>query len=211
MCDSDHTYTVHQWAICCRIVPKRARAVVRKNCDAPAARSVTLSETRPNIAKLEACRSCYCGKSFSSTAAYAVHAFKAHGIIPPVCVYAPSDGRCRCCLLQFDTRQGLIDHLSRDQRGGNLCLLNCLLRIPPLSREEETEARAVSQAIKIAKVHKGEHQHFRERPAVRVYGPMWRLIDIDGNFVSPNDKRHPVGPGKQWRSPFDPHDLIIQS
>ena len=38
LCDRDRS--MHEWVVFCRGMPKRARAVVRKICDSPAARSV---------------------------------------------------------------------------------------------------------------------------------------------------------------------------
>ena len=49
----------------------------------------------------------------------------------------------------------------------------------------------------------GLGQHFVEAPAFRLHGPMWHMIGLDGNFIDPHDKRHPVGPGKRWRSSVD--------
>ena len=49
----------------------------------------------------------------------------------------------------------------------------------------------------------GNHQHLVEHPAFRLPGPLWRIIDVHGNFVSYADRRHPVGPGKQLRLPAD--------
>ena len=138
--------------------------------------------------------SCPCGRSFNTKAAFAVHQFKAHGIIPTVCWYAHADGFCHACRLQFANRQGLIFHL---QRSVGVCLLNVLLKLPALSPDEEAEARRLSQAVKLNKIHKGIGQYAVEHLVFRVPGPLWNLIDIDGTFVGYDDKRHPWGPGKK--------------
>ena len=70
-------------------------------------------------------------------------------------------------------------------------------------RDEEVEARRVSQVDKLRRVEAGNHQHFVEHPAFRFTGPLWRIIDVHGNFVSYADRRRPVGPGKQLRLPAD--------
>ena len=68
-----------------------------------------------------------------------------------------------------------------------------------MTMEDELEERRIAQISKLARVHAGHSQHLVETPAFRVEGPMWRIIDVDGTFINYDNKRHPVGPGKQLR------------
>ena len=67
----------------------------------------------------------------------------------------------------------------------------------PLSREEDLEARQAAQVLKLKLVHAGFDQYKRDDVVVRVPGPMNRIIDMDGSWISHRDKRHPRGPGKR--------------
>ena len=69
--------------------------------------------------------------------------------------------------------------------------------------EEELEERRIAQISKLARVHAGHGPHFVESPACRIEGPMWRVIDLQGNFLNYADRRHPVGPGRRLRLPVD--------
>jgi hypothetical protein len=197
LCLPEYTFTMHSWIEICRVMPKKARNIVRVVCDSTGARSVTLAENLPNIRKLTATCSCWCGKAFTSHSAFAVHAFKAHGRIPPASLYAWGHSMCHCCLLQFGTRDALIKHLSNGRNGANICLLNCVVRIPPLSRDDDKVARQAAQVLKLKLVHSGFNQYKRDDVVFRVPGPLNRIIDMDGSWVSPWDKRHPQGPGRR--------------
>ena len=189
-------FTTHQWFDMCRTASKAARSLVRRVCDSSAARSLTLAEARPAVARLTAAYSCPCGKVYHSKAGFAAHQYSAGGTVPAAHWYADPSNVCTCCLMHFSCRQLLIYHL---QRGSSLCLLNTLLRVPPLSVEEEHVARKEAQSVKLAKVHTGQKENAASWPAYRLPGPPWRLLDVNGSHVPLDDKRHPLCPGRGRR------------
>ena len=182
----------------CRELPKKARKLVRDICDGKEARSITIAETKAKTRTLTRTCTCFCGKMFATGTALAVHAFKAHGVSRPISRYAFADNSCLNCLLQFSTRNGLIAHL---EAGQGICLLNTLLRVPPTTDDEEMDLRAAAQKIKLCKQKAGTGRHAVDFPAFRIHGPMWKMIDMQGQNVLHTDKRHPVGPGSQIRCP----------
>ena len=169
--------------MCTRSDPTAARRVVRKACDSKAARSLTIAETRPNICAISTRSTCHCGKLFNSAKALAVHRTRMHGYRQPAHFYAGGDMICHCCLLQFGCRQHHVTHLAEKSP---LCLLNTLLRCPPLSREEETVLRLQASEIKN-----------REAPsAYRISGPTWPVIDLKGDILHGLSRFHPAGRGR---------------
>ena len=157
-------------------------------------RSLTLAEARPAVARLTAAYSCPCGKVYHSKGGFAAHQYISHGIVPAVHWYADPSNVCTCCQLHFSCRQLLIYHL---QRGSALCLLNTLLRLPPLSVEEEQDARTAAQAVKLANVHTGQKAVVAAWPAYRRPGPIWKLLDAAWLHVPMDDPRHPLCRGKR--------------
>ena len=99
----------------CRAEPKSARRLVRKVCSSDMARELAVAEQVP-------------GRLHSS------HLQVAHGVTQPAMFYAEASGICRCCLMKSANRRLLINHL---QRGSKVCLLNILLRVEPLTDEQE--------------------------------------------------------------------------
>ena len=182
----------------CRNRPKRARKLIRDICDSEAARPITLSETKMRARSLGRSCTCHCGQMFPTGTALAAHAFRVHGTCRPTSRYAFESNSCLNCLLQFSTRNGLVEHLDAGQ---GICLLNTLLRVPPTTDAEEFELRSVAQTIKKCKIGSGLPKHAVDFPAFRIHGPMWKMVDIQGQNVLHTDKRHPVGPGSQLRCP----------
>ena len=87
------------------------------------------------------------------------------------------------------------------ETGQGICLLNTLLRVPPSSDLEEKTLREEAQQIVIKKQRGGHGRYAADFPAFRLHGPMWKMVDIQGQNVLHTDTRHPVGPGSQLRCP----------
>ena len=104
------------------------------------------AETRKKAKQLAQTCTCFCGKMFATSTAKAVHAFKVHGVVSPTCRFAYGSNACLNCLLQFSTRNGLIEHL---QCGTRLCLLNTHLRVAPTTDLEDIELRAKAQKFNL--------------------------------------------------------------
>ena len=73
----------------------------------------------------------------------------------------------------------------------------------------EAEVREREQTVKLAKVRSGVHQHKSDFPAFRLSGPIQQLIGTDGFIIHCTDRRHPCGPGKQWKSPPDDGEFKV--
>ena len=193
-CSQDAKFSLRGWIEFCRAEPKAARRLVRKICTSQEAREITLALHSP--AREQCTFSCQCGKVLKSKAAYHKHLQFQHGIHPPAAFYAEASGVCRCCLLKFDNRRLLINHL---QRGSKLCLLNLLLRVEPLTLEGELGER--DKAAPAAQSHGrcGVSRSLAVKPALRLSGPINHLVDINGNHVSTSHRSHPLGrrPGRK--------------
>ena len=95
-------------------------------------------------------------------------------------------------------------------RGGreNLCLLNTLLRFPPLSNEDEAAARAQATEQKLSRIKAGFGKT-RAETVFRLCGPLLPIIDLAGEPVEFTNKRHPCGPGRRkWSVPADGHGAL---
>ena len=108
-------------------------------------------------------------------------------------------------MTQFSNRKLLSEHLDR----GQLCLLNTVLRMPPLSSHVEDLVNQREKAAIASRVSAGYCAHKTEFPCFHLYGPMQPIIDIHGTVISYFDKRHPRGPGKPKRIPPDFPDFYI--
>ena len=147
-------------------------------------RAASLTETRPRVRSISVRATCHCGKSILSTAALAVHKTRMHGYKQPAAFYAGEDGICHCCLLQFGCRRHLVTHLAEKSP---LCLLNTLLRCPPLSRDDEAEIRTRADGLKCS-----------DAPAAfRITGPTWPVIDLRGEILHGLSRFHPAGRGRE--------------
>ena len=144
---------------------------------------MTIAESRPNICAISTRATCHCGKMFLSAKALAVHKARVHGYRQPAHFYAGEDMIWHCCLLQFGCRQHLVTHLAEKSP---LCLLNTLLRCPPISREDETEFRTRAAGVKCC-----------DAPAAyRISGPTWPVIDLNGDILHGLSRFHPAGRGR---------------
>ena len=180
-CSVDHSYTVTQWFVFCRASPKQARSLVRMICDGAAARSISLSEQSSAIRLLQSAVSCPCGWSGTSVAAFHGHRWSAHGYIAPAQHYADGSNECRCCLVRFSSRGLLISHLTR---GSGICLLNCIIRFPPVNFAELKAARETDSILMHDNLHSGLPKHHAEVPASRGFGPLWPLYSLTGEIVT---------------------------
>ena len=197
LCSPQAQFTVSEWFCFARNDPSSARRTVRKVCDSIAARSLTLGEVRPNVRAISVRATCQCGKSFQSAFALDVHRARVHGYRQPAHFFAGEDMTCHCCLLQFGCRQHLVKHLAIKSP---LCLLNTLLRFPPLSRESECDLKTESAEVKC-----------NDAPAAfRINGPTWPVIDLKGDILHGLSRFHPAGSGRgkhhfsrldEWDSP----------
>ena len=136
---------------------------------------------------------------FPTGTALAVHAFKVHGLRRPTSRYTFDTNSCLNCMLQFSTRNGLIEHL---QCGMRICLLNIILRLPPTTEAEDVQLRADAQKLRRENRRSGIGRHIVDFPAYRVHGPMWRMVNIQGCNVTHMDREHPVGPGSRLGCPL---------
>ena len=149
---------------------------------------MALNEVQPRIAGLSMQCTCQCGKAFATSAALAVHRTQVHGYLAATSFYAEDDHLCTCCLVQFGCRRMLISHLAQKSP---LCLLNCLLRLQPLSAERELLLRTEDRE----KNPSGKSAH----AAFRVYGPTWNVMNLDGQFLHGLHRDHPAGSGRGKR------------
>ena len=176
-------FTVQSWFAFARAEPTAARRVVRKACDSKPARSLTIAESKPRICSISVRATCHCGKSFASATALGAHKTRMHGYVQPAAYYAGEDCICHCCLLQFGCRHHLVQHLAAKSP---LCLLNTLLRCPPLSVEEEAAIRRRSAGVQLS-----------DAPATyRLHGPTWAVVDLSGSTVHGLSRLHPAGRGR---------------
>ena len=194
-CVEDTKFSLQAWFEKCRIEPGAARALVRKACDSEQARSLSLAELKPSVARLEGQYTCFCGASLKSVTALASHKFSKHGIGNPIAKYATPDNHCMTCLLVFDNRTLLINHLVASR----ICSLNMLLRVPPLSIEEDEEARADASTVVRSRNKAGVAPSKAIQAVFRMHGPIWRLVDLDGNHVPWTSSCHPCGRGRGKR------------
>ena len=190
LCDSDASFSISDWFTFCRLTPKKARLLIRRICESPAARSVTLSEQSTAVKSLQASYSCPCGWIGTSKAALCAHRGSAHLDINPAQFYAENN-QCLACLVTFGSRGNLITHLTR---GSGLCFLNIVLKVPPLPRSVVDAIREKEAHISHDKVNAGLGKHYAEAPPVRAYGPLLPLHSTQGDVVDTCDNRHPFGP-----------------
>ena len=64
----------------------------------------------------------------------------------------------------------------------------------PLSHESEVEERGKSAPAAQEKEKRGVSRSLAVKPALRISGPLNRLVDINGDFVSSSHRSHPLGP-----------------
>jgi hypothetical protein len=183
LCTPAAKFTVQSWFAFAQAEPTAARRVVRKACDSQPARSLTLAESRPRVCSISVRATCHCGKSFASATALGAHKTRMHGYVQPAAYYAGEDAICHCCLLQFGCRHHLVQHLAAKSP---LCLLNTLLRCPPLSVEEEAAIRSRAAGV----------QHRDAPAAFRLHGPTWAVVDLRGDTLHGLSRLHPAGRGR---------------
>ena len=135
----------------------------------------------------------------------AVHQFKKHNIRPAVSCYADPSNACLVCLLHFPNRQLMCKHLQHSY----LCLLNAVLRVPPMHAYTEAQVREREQICKLSMLRSGFSQHKIVFPSFRLSGPRLPCIAHDGTIVQVSEKRHPRGPGKQLRLPPDGAQFVV--
>ena len=69
-----------------------------------------------------------------------------------------------------------------------------MLRVPPMSVEEEAHERSlVAHACRV-KIKGGTSKSLAVVPAVRLHGPIQRLVDLQGDLIDPDSRSHPCGP-----------------
>ena len=189
-CDDKSVFTNGEWFTFVQQAPKAARTLIRRVCDGKAARSLTFGETSPAVCKLGQNFSCPCGWSGKSKGSFMLHKQLAHGQRSPSQSYIDETHACFCCLLKFSTRELARNHLVRSKH----CFINVLLRVPPLSSEELAAISKAENAAVRARIKAGLPAHHAKAPPKRMYGPLWPLITLQGNFISPGSKAHPHGP-----------------
>ena len=69
--------------------------------------------------------------------------------------------------------------------------------------EDIAEARKKAQADNVRRIRAGYDVNLTDFPAYRLPRPMQAIVDLSGNIVSRDDRRHPCGPGKINRAPAD--------
>ena len=194
LCDPDASFTLLQWCRYVRANPKRARTLVRNICDASAARSLTIGEKLPALRELNGVCSCHCGRMFASKAALDGHRASFHLELSTVQWFADPSNVCLSCLVCFSNRSGLCSHLTY---GTGVCLLNTLIRMPPLSDDVIRAALKHERISAVARERAGLGTNLVDTPAHRLKGPLWQHIDFDGTFISVKSNRHPFGPQKR--------------
>jgi hypothetical protein len=198
-CVKETKFDLISWCAFARESPKAARTLVRKVCHSELARSVSVCEQTKAIARLDMSYNCWCGTSFNSKAALDRHKGTVHDAVTPVQWYAAGN-TCFACMTSFSNREGLIFHLSR---GHGTCMLNTILRLPPISREDLDAYRKHERIATLARERAGVTQHKVDRPPIRVAGPLWLMIDLQGNRVDTSSNAHPFGPQKRKYIPGD--------
>ena len=167
---------------------------MRKVSDCASARSLTVLEQKSSVRNLQNSVTCPCGWRGKSVQSLHGHRWSAHGMFAPAQFYAGESNSCGTCLVSFSNRKLLMNHLTR---GSGICLLNLLLRRPPLDLDELEAIRKKETADTISRIHKGLPAHLAVSPAFRKCGPLMPLIYTDGSVVDVSDRRHPYGPGKR--------------
>ena len=197
--DTTYAFTSSSWFQRCRTDPKYIRKIIRAACDSSKGSDIGFGVEASKVSKIIDTCTCNCGATFRSKAALGIHRFHKHGYRSVVSNYADSSCQCRVCLTQFDNLQILKEHLG----GSRLCLLNLLLRVPPLSPEDLDMTSKSAAAIVNKNVEAGLPKFHVTNPPLRASGPLWRLIDINGVFVDESDPLHPWGKGRQKRQVAD--------
>ena len=83
------------------------------------------------------------------------------------------DGRCPCCLRNFHTRTRLLDHLHKKSE---ICFLNVLLRLEPLSQREVEKADYVQWKSENDYRKRGVNKAYAECLVSQMYGPMQIIV-----------------------------------
>lgn len=82
-------------------------------------------------------------------------------------------------------------------RGSGVCLLNCIIRVPPLSEDELSTIREIDSSDMSGRISSGLHKHYADVPAMRGFGPLWPILSLTGEVLAETDNRHPFGPQKK--------------
>ena len=153
-----------------------------------------LAETSSAIKSPETSYSCACGWSGASIFAFHAHRGSAHNVCHPASFYA-EDTLCRCCLVRFGSRGLLMTHLTR---GSGTCLLNIVMHFPPLTDVQHRDIRDEERAVAAKRIKVGLSKNQTGIPPVRAYGPLRKIVGIDGLEIDASvDNRHPFGPKKK--------------
>ena len=107
---------------------------------------------------------CYdCGLSFDTSAAWAHHRRRTHGVHKPARRYA-RDGLCRACGMDFYSRQRLIRHLNHSKQS---CLDTLAIHLEPLTEHELVQLQRADKAERKSLKAKGITPLCALRPATQ--------------------------------------------
>ena len=122
--------------------------------------------------------------------ALAMHKFKSHGIKAFERRYAIGT-QCTVCLLDFWSRERLINHIKRCKA----CNENLLMRPPWITSEEADELDAAEASRLLKLKSQGLRRHAATKPCVQARGPLLPVV-IDPKRSS---WHHPLGKGHNKR------------
>ena len=83
------------------------------------------------------------------------------------------DGRCPCCLRHFHTRTRLLDHLHKKSE---ICFLNVMLRLAPLTQREIEQADYVQWKSENDYRKRGLNKAHAESMVSQMFGPMQVIV-----------------------------------
>ena len=111
-----------------------------------------------------------CGDVLTSAEDLAKHRALLHAIIPFARLFLYGN-QCACCLVEFDNRTALAQHL----RHARVCLVNTVMRCDPIPWVERAELDAADTNGNIAKRKAGFTRFHRHRVAEQARGARQRL------------------------------------
>ena len=67
----------------------------------------------------------------------------------------------------------------------------------PISDDALDEFRVAERKDELAREKAGLPRFFAETPAVRFFGPLWPILDVDATEIPIASNRHPFGPNRR--------------
>jgi len=190
---SNAAWTITMWmdAFCCE--PQKYKRLFSDACRSTAANVVASWATTATLSPLANHWLCdQCEKACATKQALSVHRWRKHGMKRYERLLV-STTFCEICLLEFHSRQRLLNHVAEKS---DICRQCYHLLGPKLTLEQANEMDAYEAAHSQANKAKGLPRHQAKELCFRLQGPLHPVV---APFtVHETGCHHPLGIGRRW-------------